>query len=266
MAIDKEGKRKILDARKMIENVFQLDGNEAETRRRVERIFETVMGYNAFDHLSRERAVKGAGETEHIDFVIQFDRSPDTEPVIIVELKRAGIDLAIKHLKQVASYAIDSGCEWVLLTNGREWKLYHVEFGQPPITKLIEQWNLMTDDISNLIKKFDIISCKNVKKGGLKKLWEKASVLSPTSLLTAITSPESINILRRIIRKNSDVAVGVADLITGLQKLLNESAAIELSKIKIRFPNQKRKIKTENISESLICEPILDEETDIQTG
>jgi predicted type IV restriction endonuclease len=272
MAIDKEVKRKIIDARKMIENVFQLDGNEAETRRRVERIFETVMGYNAFEHLNRERAVKGAGETEHVDFVVQFDRSPDAEPVIIVELKRVGIDLAIKHLKQSTSYAIDSGCEWVLLTNGRDWKLYHVEFGQPPITKLIEQWNLMTDDVSILARKFEIISYKNIKKGRLEKLWEKASVLSPANLLTAITSPESMGILRRILKKNSDVVVDYADLVTGLQKLLNESAAIELSKIKIRFPERKKKtkVKPENIPEQAIASTPVDntdeETTDIQTG
>jgi hypothetical protein len=257
MAIDKEFKRKIIDARKMIETVLQLDGNEAETRRRVERIFETVLGYNAFEHLSRERAVKGAGESEYVDFVVQFDRSPEAEPVIMVELKRVAVDLAIKHLKQVVSYAIDCGCEWVLLTNGREWRLYHVEFGQPPVTKLIEQWNLMTDDISVLAKKFDIISYKNVKKGGLKKLWEKTSVLSPVNLLTAITSPESINRLRRIIKKNSDVVVDYADLITSLQRILNESAAIELSNIKLRFPDQKRKNKV--ISEQNIQDTPCDE-------
>ncbi|HBG25543.1 MAG: hypothetical protein A2Y10_05180 [Planctomycetes bacterium GWF2_41_51] len=240
MAIDKDVRRKIIEARKIIEDVMKIDGNEAETRRRVERIFETLMGYNAFEHLSRERAVKGAGETEHVDFVVQFDRSPDAEPIMIVELKRVGIDLATKHLKQVTSYAIDCSCEWVLLTNGRSWKLYHVEFGQPPITKLIEQWDLFSSDISELAAKFNIISYKNIKKGGLEKLWEKASVLSPVNLLTAITSIESINMIRRILKKNSDVVVDHSDLINGLQKLLNESAAIELSNIKIRLPGQKK--------------------------
>ena len=165
MPMDKEIRRNLLDARKTIEDVFQSDGNEAETRRRVERIFENLMGYDALEHLSRERAVKGAGETEHVDFAIQLERSHDAKPIIIVELKRASVDLALKHLKQVTSYAIDAGCEWLILTNGRTWKLYHVEFGQPPITKLIEQWDLLTDKIPVLAKKFEIISYKNVKKG-----------------------------------------------------------------------------------------------------
>jgi hypothetical protein len=235
LKIDKELKKKIIDARRMIEAVVKADGNEAETRRRVERIFESVMGYDALVHLSRERTIKGAGETEHVDFVIQFEPGPDAEPIIMVELKRAGVDLALKHLKQVSSYAIDSGCEWVLLTNGRDWKLYHVEFGQPPITKLIEQWNLMNDDVAELAAKFELISYKSIKRGSLNKLWEKTTVLSTNSLLSSLLSPETIRTMRRILRKNTGVIVDPDDLINGFRKLLNENAAIELSKLKDGF-------------------------------
>jgi len=179
---------------------MKVDGNEAETRRRVERIFESVM----------------------------------------VKLKRVGVELALKHLKQVCSYAIDSGCEWVLLTNSRDWRLYHVEFGQPPKTKMIEQWNLLTDDIKEIGAKFSTISYKNVKKGSLKKLWEKATVLAPDTLLSALVSEDSTRTLRRVLRKNTGVLIEQEDLVRGIRKLLNENAAIELSKIKIDF-SQKRK-------------------------
>ena len=67
--VSPELKRTITAARSDIEYVAKSDGNEAETRRRVERIFEQVMGYD-LKHLSREHAVKGAGATEHVDFVI----------------------------------------------------------------------------------------------------------------------------------------------------------------------------------------------------
>lgn len=238
--IDKEIRSKISDARRMVDKVMKADGNEAETRRRVERIFENLMGYDAFMHLSRERAIKGSGETEHVDFAVQLESGPDAEPIIMVELKRVGVDLALKHLKQVSSYAIDSGCEWILLTNSREWRLYHVEFGQPPKTKLIEQWNLLTDDKVGLAAKFELISYKQVRKGSLKKLWEKATVLSPDSLLDALVSPDAIKVFRRVLRKNTNVLVEPQDLLNGIQKLLNENSAIELSKKKIDLSKKKR--------------------------
>lgn len=37
--IDKDTRWAINDARRLIENAMRMDGNEAETRRRVERIF-----------------------------------------------------------------------------------------------------------------------------------------------------------------------------------------------------------------------------------
>ena len=129
LKISKEQRKAIRDARRMIEQAMKMDGNEAETRRRVERIFENVMGYDVLKHLSRERAVRGPGETEYVDFTIHTEAGTDARPMVMIELKRVGMDLVKKHLKQIISYGIDAGCEWILLTNGREWKVYHVEFG-----------------------------------------------------------------------------------------------------------------------------------------
>ncbi|MBN1795627.1 MAG: type I restriction enzyme HsdR N-terminal domain-containing protein [Sedimentisphaerales bacterium] len=272
-SIDKDTKRKILDARRLVEGVMKADGNEAETRRRVERIFESVMGYNALENLSRERAIKGSGETEHVDFAVQLESGVDAEPVIMVELKRVGVDLALKHLRQVTTYAIDAGCEWVLLTNGRDWRIYHVEFGQPPQTKLVEQWNLLNDDISNLAAKFELISYKQVKRGGLEKLWEKTTVLSAKNLLNTLVSGEVLRMVRRILRKNSGIVIEAADIVNGIKKLLNENAANELSQIRICLsdkggrkrnrgndPEGIRESETEDVSDALI------EETSAEDG
>jgi hypothetical protein len=256
--ISKDFRRAFLESRKLIEIVMKTDGNEAETRRRVERIFEILLGYNALEHLSRERAVKGAGETEHVDFAVQLKPGIDVEPVMMVELKRVGVDLALKHLKQVTSYAIDSGCEWVLLTNGRDWRLYHVEFGQPPKTQLVEYWNLLTDDATELAAKIEILKYKNVKKGSLKELWERTIVLSSDNLLAAIVSKDCLKVLCKILRKNTGVMIAPKYLINGLRKLLNENAAIELSKIKIDSLQKKKKIqKSVKIEQSAIQEQIL---------
>ena len=117
--------------------------------------------------------------------------------------------------------------------------MYHVDFGQPPKTQLIEQWNLLMDDLAQLVVKFEVISYRNVKRGSLKKLWEKATVLSPDSLLGALVSPDSMRTLRRVLRKSTGVMVAPKDLVSGIRKLLNENAAIELSKIKIDFSEKK---------------------------
>jgi len=198
------------------------------------------MGYDVLTHLSRERAVRGAGDTEHVDFAIQMEPGEEVRPLIMVELKRVSVDLAPKHVKQASRYAIDAGCEWVLVTNGRQWRLYHVEFGQPPVTKLVEQWNLLQDDVEVLAKKFDLISLRKLKRGILDTLWEIAEVLAPESLLKAILSDGSMSALRRVLKRDTGVSVAADRIVTALRKMLNESAAGILDDVRVSLPETEK--------------------------
>jgi hypothetical protein len=254
--IDKETRKNILEARRMIQAADKADCNEAETRRRIERIFETVMGYDVFKHLSRERAVRGSGETEHVDFTVQLEEGEKANPEIMVEIKRVSVDLASKHLRQAGSYAINAGCEWILLTNSKDWRLYHVSFGQPPVTKLIYSWNILSDDISVLAKRFELISFRNVKKKGLADLWEKTNVLHPRNLLQAILSVPSLKALRREIRKDSGVLLSPEEIMSGVRRLLNETALTELENVRISFPEQKSRKKKHVMPKPTVQEPV----------
>jgi len=263
--IEKNVRRAILDARRMIQDAEKNDCNEAETRRRIERMFESLMGYDVFKHLSRERAVRGAGETEHVDFAIQLGQGEEAKPEIMLEIKRVNVDLARKHLKQVSSYAINAGCEWILLTNSREWKLYHVSFGQPPVTKLIHSWNILTDDVSVLAKCFKLISFKSVRKGALDEVWQKTNILTPRNLLQAILSEDSIKLLRRELRKESGVLLSPEDIVSGTRRLLNETALAELENVRVSLPGQKprrrRKETKESTQETAATETSINEKT-----
>ena len=247
--LDKETRKALLNARKMIEAVAKADGNEAETRKRVDRIFETVMGYDTFKHITREHAVHGVGDTEYCDFAIQLDNKESSVPIMLVELKRVNIDLMPKHLKQVSSYAVNMGCEWVLLTNGKEWKLYHISFTQPPQTKLLDSWNLINDDPVILAKKFNLIGYKNIKRGGLERLWEKSNVLTEHNMLKVILSEDSIRLIRRGLKKATGVTVSPEEIVGAVRRMLNEAALGEMQKIKISLPEKKQR-KRKPISKS----------------
>lgn len=145
-----------------------------------------------------------------------------------------------KHLKQVSSYAINAGCEWTILTNGREWRLYHITYGQPPVTKLVRSWDLIEDEVVDVAKCFDLVSYRSVKRGKLDELWQKTSVLLPRNMLQAILSETSIKGLRRELRKATGVLVPLEDIVGGLRRLLNESALAELEDIRVSLPGEKR--------------------------
>ena len=46
--LDKETRKALLDARRMIEEIAKADSNEAETRKRIDHAFEALMGYDIF--------------------------------------------------------------------------------------------------------------------------------------------------------------------------------------------------------------------------
>jgi len=145
--LDTEVRKNILKARKWIEDIAKKDANEAETRTRIHDIFGILMGYDRHKHISLEYEVPGAGEAIHCDLAIQIDHEESSKPNFLVEIKRVNMDLVHKHTGYAARYAIDLGCEWVLLTNGREWKLYHISFSKPPQTALVESWNFWSEPL-----------------------------------------------------------------------------------------------------------------------
>ena len=250
--IDKDFRRKVLEARRMVQEIHKADANEPETRQRIERIFESLMGYDALKHLSREHAVRGAGISEHVDFAIQLEGKKDEKPKMIVEIKRVGVDLSAKHLRQGANYAINEGSEWMLLTNSREWELYHVSFEQPPDTKLIHSWNLLKDDVSVLAQRFGLMSIKSLRKGALEDVWQKTNVLHPSNLLQAILSEKSIRNLRRDLRTDSGILLTPEEIVSGVRRLLNEGALKELENVRISLRErkpQRRKRKPKEMPE-----------------
>ncbi len=239
-SVDKVLRRNIVDTQHMIQEAERLDCNEAETRRRVERVFELLMGYDPFKHLSREKAVRGAGETEHMDFTICVDGTDNAKPAIVVEIKRVNVELGSKHIRQAVSYAINAGCEWMLLTNSKEWRLYHILFEQPPQTQLIYSWDFVTSEMSVIADGLELLSHRNIRRGALDELWRKTKVLDPRSLLRAILCEPVISAIRHKIRRDYRIALPPEDILAGIRRLLNDAALSELEQVRISLPKKKR--------------------------
>ncbi|MDP2918690.1 MAG: type I restriction enzyme HsdR N-terminal domain-containing protein [Dehalococcoidia bacterium] len=234
-------RKAILEARAMITDIITADANEADTCRRIERIFETLMGYDRFSHITKEFVVQGVGDADYCDFAIKFGTETGAKPAILVEAKRVNMELAPKHLKQVIAYAVNIGCEWAILTNGRQWQLHHVTFSQPPQTTPVESWDLMTDEIPLLSSQFEIIGLRNVKRDGLSQVWYKSNVLTPRNVLKVILSEASLNMIRRELKKEASIALTPEEIFGAIRRLLNETAVSELENFRISLGKKVRK-------------------------
>ncbi len=199
------------------------------------------MGYDHFEHIKQEDPIRGAGEPMRCDLAIQINREESSKPNFLVEIKRVNMDITLKHLGQAARYAIDIGCEWVLLTNSREWKLYHVSFVKPPQTTMVESWNLINDAPATLDEKFAIISYRNIKKGSLPRLWEKRNVLTTLNLLKIFLSEQSIRSIRSKFKRENQVTVSPEEIVGATRRMLNPDAVGEMDKVRISLPAKKQR-------------------------
>jgi len=70
-------------------------------------------------------------------------------------------------------------------------------------------------------------------------LWEKSNVLTAQNILKITLSEESIRLLRRELKKVTDVTVSPEEIVGAIRRLLNEASLNEMEKIKISLPIKK---------------------------
>ncbi|HZZ92157.1 MAG TPA: restriction endonuclease subunit R [Usitatibacter sp.] len=99
------------------------DINEADTVTIVKDMFADLFGYNKYSELTSEHCIRGT----YCDLATKVDGALGT----LIEVKAIGTELRDNHVKQIIDYAANQGVEWVLLTNARNWRVYHVVFSKP---------------------------------------------------------------------------------------------------------------------------------------
>jgi len=96
--------------------------NESDTVMYLVKFFEEVLGYDSLKgQISKELAIN--------DRFCDIALKPDGSVRVLVEAKAASVaTLLDKHIEQAENYASRAGITWALLTNGVEWRLYHLTF------------------------------------------------------------------------------------------------------------------------------------------
>ena len=108
---------------KPLQDLVARDANEGDTRLLVTDFLEHALGYDKYEELTTEYGVKG----EFADYGIRIEK----QLVAFVEVKRVATKLAARHLRQIEMYAVNEGVEWMILTNGIDWRAYHLTGGLP---------------------------------------------------------------------------------------------------------------------------------------
>lgn len=105
------------------------DVGEADTVTIIKDMLADVFGYDKYSDVTSEHSIRGT----FCDLAIKIDNQLQT----LIEVKAIGLDLKDGHVKQAIDYAANQGVDWVLLTNGVTWRVYHLIFAKPIDQELV---------------------------------------------------------------------------------------------------------------------------------
>ncbi|PIU61668.1 MAG: restriction endonuclease subunit R [Armatimonadetes bacterium CG07_land_8_20_14_0_80_59_28] len=99
------------------------DVNESDTVAVLNDICGDVFGYDKYLEVTSELAIRGT----YCDLALKVEDKVQ----FLVEAKAIGVELKDTHVKQACDYGANLGVQWIVLTNGVEWRVYRIRFEQP---------------------------------------------------------------------------------------------------------------------------------------
>ncbi|WP_327047473.1 type I restriction enzyme HsdR N-terminal domain-containing protein [Microbispora sp. NBC_01189] len=181
---------------KPLSDLIARDANEGDTRLLVTDFLCEGLGYDKYEDLTTEYQVKG----EFADYGIRVDK----QLAAFIEVKRCTQKLGVKHLRQVQMYAVNEGVEWMVLTNGQVWQVYHLTGGLPVVVDLALDVDLL--DEGGSAGKADALfylSKEAFKRRLIDDLWKARAATAPKSLVRVLLTPVILDAVRKELRRQT---------------------------------------------------------------
>jgi Type I restriction enzyme R protein N terminus (HSDR_N) len=173
------------------------DVGEADTVTIIKDMLADVFGYDKYSEVTSEYAIRGT----FCDLATKIDGVLQT----LIEVKAIGLELKEAHVKQAIDYAANQGVDWVLLSNGICWRVYHVVFAKP-----IDQELVVNIDFSLLNPRLDAdiellyLWCKEGwQKSVLGEYHTQKQALSRFSVGAMLETEPVLDVVRRELRRMS---------------------------------------------------------------
>lgn len=181
----------------VLANAKLRDIGEADTVTIVKDLPADVFGYNKYSELTSEYAIRGT----YCDLAIKIEGTLQT----LIEVKAIGLELKDHHVKQAIDYAANQGVDWVLLTNGSQWRVYHVVFAKPIGQELIVDIDFcaLNARAAADIEKLYLWCKEGWQKSVLGEYRDQKQALSRFSVAAVIQSEPVVAVIRRELRRLS---------------------------------------------------------------
>lgn len=183
--------------RPILESAKSRDVGEADTVTIVKDMLADIFGYDKYTELTSEYAIRGT----YCDLAIKLDGRLE----VLIEVKPIGSPLKEAHVKQAVDYAANQGVDWVLLTNGQYWQVFHVIFAKPISADLIVNVDMLgtTSNASGELEQMYLWCKEGWQKSMLSEFRDLKQALSKFFIGSVLLSEPVLTVVRRELRRLS---------------------------------------------------------------
>jgi hypothetical protein len=183
------------------------DVNEADTVTIIKDMLADLFGYDKYSEVTAEYVIKGT----YCDLATKIDGRIQT----LIEVKAIGIDLKEQHVKQAIDYAANKGVDWVLLTNGINWRVYHLIFAKPIEQELVVDIDFLkiNSRLEGDLELLYLWSREGWQKNVLGEYHTQQQALSRFFLGAMLQTEPVLEVIRRELRRVSpDVRIDIEQI------------------------------------------------------
>jgi len=241
--------------------------NESDTVMYLVKFFEDVLGYDSLKgEVSKELAIKD----RYCDVALKVDGALK----LLVEAKAANLkSLAEKHIEQAGNYASRLGHPWVLLTNGIEWRLYHLTFaeGEGIESDVAFEMNLLEaleTSPDAAWDKLSLLSRSSMKKDAIEEFWSHKKALSPASVIKVLFHEDVLAVIRRELNRDAPARLDLEDVFAAVREVLSKEALADAGDLGIRKKRRRRRKvqRTDAATGTVVTEEVEEDEPDETTA
>ena len=241
---------------KVLQIAKDRDVNESDTVSILTDVFSEVFGYDKYLEITREFAIRST----YCDLALKIDEKVQ----YLIEVKAIGIQLKDDHIKQALDYGANHGIEWIILTNGIEWKVYKIRFEKPIDFDLVCSFDFLelkarTEKDQELLF---VIAKEGLAKNTRKEYHKKTQTINRFIIGRLILHDATLNSIRRELRKLADgVSINVSEIENIVRNEVLKREIIEGDDAKIaqsrisrfykKMNKKSQKNKAENINKPL---------------
>jgi hypothetical protein len=178
----------------VVQSAKQRDVNESDTVIIVTDMLSDLFGYEKYGEITSEITIRGT----YCDLATKLDGHVQC----LIEVKAAGTELKDSHTKQAVDYAANQGVDWVVLTNGSQWKVYNVLFTKPVGQDMVLDLDILTlnakraDDIESLF----LLTKEGFIKSALGDFSAQRQALNRFYIAATLLTDHVLDVIRRELR------------------------------------------------------------------